>query len=586
MLRRAVHGAAAAAAAAVGGFASTHCEPPPSPRGPRHDTQLSALDKAPRAIVLSVLDGSCALWDAAGLERRSCSALRSRLLNAVLLSGSTNPALAEEVGYESGLAVGQVAVSTFADGEVGVKILESVRGKDVFVLQSATPPINDSIMETLLIVSAARRASARSVTLISPSLPYGQDVGTVASLGHLVRHGIIADGTDGGGTVDALEGEGTTVLDGGAIAGLQAGVRLGGDDAAAVARALAAQVRAAEVAAEAAEARLAATHSALGGWGSDGAAAGEGRAATTRSAVSPIAASDVAKLFTSAGVDRLLSVDIAPPGSSQLEGFFPPHVPVESLRSARICCDALARLGLKNVTIVAPHEDVIQLATEFRTGLAERCAEGEDVGLAVIVGKQTGGLRCAVFAVVLQERRCWFGWHTFQGTLACSHASPPPPPPLPLQRRDHRVATATVRRSRATSACFTSLATLRGATLCSQTWSSTLPRRCVTACRCSRPMARGASSPSRRTRSLAARRCSGSTAPRSSSSSSPTRSPCASRTRATRTRSCSSPLRRLSPALSCACRRTCRYRRCAPRAMFQRSRCLACRTCDTAGRSR
>ena len=60
---------------------------------------------------------------------------------------------------ESGLALARVDVGRFADGEVGVRILDEVRGRDVFVIQAAAPPINDSLVEALLIVAAARRVS-------------------------------------------------------------------------------------------------------------------------------------------------------------------------------------------------------------------------------------------------------------------------------------------------------------------------------------------------------------------------------------------------------------------------------------------
>ena len=91
-----------------------------------------------------------------------------------IFSGNANPGLAREVAEHLKIRLGQSLVSTFADGEVQVSIEESVRGKDVYVLQSLARPVNDGIMEMLVMVDALRRSSARSITAVLPYYAYAR----------------------------------------------------------------------------------------------------------------------------------------------------------------------------------------------------------------------------------------------------------------------------------------------------------------------------------------------------------------------------------------------------------------------------
>lgn len=96
---------------------------------------------------------------------------RNRLM---LFTGSANPGLAEEVAELLGVRVGGLHRSSFANGEAYARPTESVRGADCFVMQSHCRPINDSIMEHLVIIDALRRASARRITAVLPFYGYGR----------------------------------------------------------------------------------------------------------------------------------------------------------------------------------------------------------------------------------------------------------------------------------------------------------------------------------------------------------------------------------------------------------------------------
>ena len=74
----------------------------------------------------------------------------------------------------TGIKLGAIETKKFNDGEVSVKIGENVRGKDVYIVQPTGPPVNDNVMELLLIVSALRRASAKRITAIIPYYSYGR----------------------------------------------------------------------------------------------------------------------------------------------------------------------------------------------------------------------------------------------------------------------------------------------------------------------------------------------------------------------------------------------------------------------------
>ncbi len=91
-----------------------------------------------------------------------------------VLSGQSNPALVEEICNLIGTTVGGCEVGNFPDGETSVKITENIRGKDVFVVQSSCTPANNNIMELLIMIDAARRASAQRITAVIPFFGYAR----------------------------------------------------------------------------------------------------------------------------------------------------------------------------------------------------------------------------------------------------------------------------------------------------------------------------------------------------------------------------------------------------------------------------
>ena len=97
-----------------------------------------------------------------------------------LFSGNANRPLAEEIAKTLQLPLGDADVSRFSDGEVYVQINENVRGEDVFVIQPTCPPVNDHLMELLVMIDAFKRASARRITAVLPYYGYARQDRKVA----------------------------------------------------------------------------------------------------------------------------------------------------------------------------------------------------------------------------------------------------------------------------------------------------------------------------------------------------------------------------------------------------------------------
>lgn len=175
-----------------------------------------------------------------------------------IFTGNSNPHLATEIAACLGIEVGRALVATFKNGETRVRLEENVRGYDVFIVQSTCMPVDHSIMELLLMIDAARRASAKRITAVIPYYGYAK----------------------------------------------------------------------------------------------------QERKTTGRE---PISAKLVANLITTAGANRVLSVDLHAPA---IEGFF--DIPVDHLRATPLLVDHFRQSDLEDVVVVSPDAGGVLRANDFR----------------------------------------------------------------------------------------------------------------------------------------------------------------------------------------------------------------------------
>jgi len=91
-----------------------------------------------------------------------------------IFTGNSNRSLAEDICHSIGVPLGKATVTSFPDGETFVKIDENIRGQDVFIIQSTCPPTNHHLMELLIMIDAARRASAQRITAVLPFYGYAR----------------------------------------------------------------------------------------------------------------------------------------------------------------------------------------------------------------------------------------------------------------------------------------------------------------------------------------------------------------------------------------------------------------------------
>ena len=102
-----------------------------------------------------------------------------------LFAGTGNPKLAKEIAQKLGTRLSDVTAKKFLDGEISVQIGESVRGCDCYIIQPTCAPTNDNLVELLLMVSAFRRASAKTITAVMPYYGYKLELGGQACNGKL-----------------------------------------------------------------------------------------------------------------------------------------------------------------------------------------------------------------------------------------------------------------------------------------------------------------------------------------------------------------------------------------------------------------
>ena len=91
-----------------------------------------------------------------------------------LISGRSHPKLAEDIARYLGVELGEANLREFANGEIHCKYDASIRGCDVFIVQTHSSPVNDSLMEHLIMIDAAKRASAKRITAVCPYYGYSR----------------------------------------------------------------------------------------------------------------------------------------------------------------------------------------------------------------------------------------------------------------------------------------------------------------------------------------------------------------------------------------------------------------------------
>src|SRR5262249_24784076 len=111
------------------------------------------------------------------MPRSRCSTPAAAMNNNNLLkvfSGRANIPLAEKIAASLGDTLGRITLSNFPDGEVSVRIEEDVCGRDIFLVQSTCPPVNDNLMELLIMIDSFKRASAARITAVLPYYGYAR----------------------------------------------------------------------------------------------------------------------------------------------------------------------------------------------------------------------------------------------------------------------------------------------------------------------------------------------------------------------------------------------------------------------------
>ncbi len=117
-----------------------------------------------------------------------------------LISGRAHPELAREVADYLGITLGKIDLWDFPDGEIGCKLEQNIRGRDVFLFQPTGPPVNDNLMELLIMIDACKRASAERITTVIPYFGYARqdrkDAGRVPITAKLAANMIVTAGAD------------------------------------------------------------------------------------------------------------------------------------------------------------------------------------------------------------------------------------------------------------------------------------------------------------------------------------------------------------------------------------------------------
>ena len=128
-----------------------------------------------------------------------------------LIAGNSNANLAKSISSYIGVKLADAQIRKFADGEIFVKINENIRGEDVFIIQSTSPPVNDNLIELLIAIDAAKRASAKRITAVMPYFGYARqdrkDEGRTSISAKLIANLITSAGANRVVTIDLHAGQ-------------------------------------------------------------------------------------------------------------------------------------------------------------------------------------------------------------------------------------------------------------------------------------------------------------------------------------------------------------------------------------------
>ena len=153
------------------------------------------LCRAPRQLAVTTFSPTERLESSGATLQASQDTRRLRLF-----SGNANPELSREIGAYLGIPDGPRVIKRFADGELYIQIQESIRGCDVFLIQPTCAPVNDHLMELLIMVDACRRASARQITAVIPYYGYARadrkTAGRESITAKLVANLLVKSGVD------------------------------------------------------------------------------------------------------------------------------------------------------------------------------------------------------------------------------------------------------------------------------------------------------------------------------------------------------------------------------------------------------
>ena len=128
-----------------------------------------------------------------------------------LIAGNSNVELAQLISSYIGVKLADASIRKFADGEIFVKINENIRGEDVYIIQSTSPPVNNHLMELLIAIDAAKRASAKRITAVIPYFGYARqdrkDEGRTSIAAKLIANLITSAGANRVVTIDLHAGQ-------------------------------------------------------------------------------------------------------------------------------------------------------------------------------------------------------------------------------------------------------------------------------------------------------------------------------------------------------------------------------------------